>query len=94
MASATQILEDLKSGKYTVDQAQELLAKLKLSDLKKVTYKVSQKGAISFYGIRKLPITLYSDEFNQLFSIGNSDEFKQFVVDNKDQLSVKGETKN
>ena len=94
MATATQILEDLKSGKYSVDKAQELLTKLKLSELKKVTYKVSPKGAISFYGIRRLPITLYSEEFTQLMEIGNSIEFQKFLVDNEGKLSLKGDNKD
>ena len=34
--------------------------------MKAVTYKVSPKGAISFYGMRRMPITLYREELDQL----------------------------
>lgn len=89
MSKTTQILEDLKNGKCSIEEAQSLLAQMKLKDMKTVTYKVSPKGAISFYGIRKMPITLYRQELDRIVSIANSDEFKQFVIDSKDKLTVK-----
>jgi len=89
MAESTKILEDVKSGKCTIEEAQELLSQMKLKQIKKVSYKVSPKGAISFYGIRRLPITLYLEEINQILPLINSAEFKQFLTDNKDKLSTK-----
>ena len=89
--SATQILEDLKSGKYSVDEAQTLLAQLKMKDLKKLTYKVSTKGAISFYGLRRMPITLYAEELHQIVEAANSPEFKTFLTENHAKLSTKEE---
>jgi hypothetical protein len=89
-ASATQILEDLKNGKCTVDQAQTLLAQMKLTELKKVSYKIGPKGGICFYGIRRLPISLYLEELDQIVAIANGDEFKKFIVDNQKSLSTKG----
>lgn len=91
--ASTQILEDLKSGKCSIEEAQEKLSQLKLTELRSVTYKVSPKGGISFYGIRKMPITLYSSELDQIVAIANSEEFKRFVVDNKSRLSTKEKTK-
>jgi hypothetical protein len=89
MATAETILESVKSGTLSISEAQEQLAKLKLADRKKVTYKVSVKGAISFYGIRKMPITLYLDELRQIMELANADEFEQFVSLNADKLSSK-----
>jgi hypothetical protein len=92
MADTTQILEDLKNGKVSVEDAQKLILKLKISEAKKVTYKVSPKGCIAFYGIRKLPISLYKGELDQIVDIANGEEFKQFIIDNKDRLSTKEKT--
>ena len=92
-SSATQILEDLKNGKCSVEEAQTQLSKLKLKDLKTLTYKVSPKGAISFYGIRKMPITLYPDELSQIVSLANSDDFKKFLVENNEKFSSKEKNK-
>ena len=90
--ASTQILEDLKNGKCSIEEAQEKLSKLKLAELRTVTYKVSPKGGLSFYGLRRMPITLYSSELEKIMSIANSDEFKRFMVDNKSRLSTKGGT--
>jgi len=91
MSSAEEILESVKSGSLSIQEAQEKLAKLKLKDLKEVTYKVSPKGAISFYGLRRMPITLYKQELDKIVTIANGQEFKAFVTSNSDKLSSKGE---
>ena len=92
MSSAEEILEAVKSGSLSIQEAQEKLAKLKLKDLKEVTYKVSPKGAISFYGLRRMPITLYKQELDKIVAIANGQEFKTFVTTNSDKLSSKGES--
>lgn len=89
MSTAQQILESVKDGKCSVEEAQNSLAKLKLNELKTVTYKVSPKGCLAFYGIRRMPISLYFDELNQILEITKTDAFKQFVSDNKSSLSFK-----
>jgi len=94
MSSAEEILESVKSGALSIAEAQEKLAQLKLADLKKVTYKVSPKGAISFYGIRRMPITLYSEELSQIVEIANGAEFKQFLSSNVGKLSSKEKNKD
>jgi hypothetical protein len=89
MSSAEEILELVKSGSLSVSDAQEKLARLKLADLKKVTYKISPKGAISFYGIRRMPITLYNEELKQIMDIANTSEFNDFISQNSNKLSSK-----
>lgn len=89
MSESVKILEDVKSGKCTIEEAQELLSQLKIKQMKTITYKVSPKGALSFYGIRRMPITLYLQELEQIMSITNGDEFKKFLLDNTDKLSKK-----
>uniref|UniRef100_A0A6C0BMC7 Uncharacterized protein n=1 Tax=viral metagenome TaxID=1070528 RepID=A0A6C0BMC7_9ZZZZ len=88
-SSATQILEDVKNGKCSVDEAQKQLAQMKLADLKTLTYKVSPKGAISFYGIRRMPISLYLQELEEIIRTSNTEEFKKFISENTDKLSKK-----
>lgn len=91
--SAEEILTQVQSGKLSIDAAQEQLKQLKLSDLKKLTYKISPKGAISFYGLRKMPITLYHDELAAIVNLATTDEFKKYLVDHADQLSSKEKNK-
>lgn len=89
VSTATQILQDLKEGKCTVEYAQDQLSKLKIAETKRLTYKVSPKGAISFYGIRKMPITLYDEELHQIVETVGTPEFQRFVTENRSSLSSK-----
>jgi hypothetical protein len=49
--------------------------------------KVSEKGAVSVYGLGRFPVTLYQEQWNKLLSM--ADEIKQFIADNQDKLKVK-----
>lgn len=84
--SVTALLESFKNGQITMDVVQEHLREL---EHKTVTYKISAKGAISFYGIRRMPITLYREELDQIMNAVNGEEFKQFIVDHNAELSTK-----
>lgn len=46
--------------------------------------KVSEKGGVSVYGIRRFPITFYADEWDTL--LGMSDEIKRFIQENESSL--------
>jgi hypothetical protein len=83
------ILEQFKSGKLTSEEVAEKFKKLTIGDLKKHTYKVSPKGAISFYGLRKMPITLYKQELQTIIDLTKEPAFEKFLVENSDRLSVK-----
>lgn len=86
-----QILELVASGAISSKEAGELLNTKKSG----VTYKVSQKGAVSFYGIRRrMPITLYIEEINQLVGVvcestNYNSEFAEFVKVSGSTLSKK-----
>jgi hypothetical protein len=62
-------------------------AKLKEARHKSLSMKVSEKGAMSVYGLGRFPLTLYSGQWARLFSM--VDEIKAFLEANKDKLSVK-----
>jgi len=49
--------------------------------------KVSEKGAVSFYGTGRWPITLYASQWEILFS--NVESIKSFIEQNKALLSFK-----
>lgn len=54
-----------------------------------ITLKVSQKGAVSIYGLGRFPVTLYREQLERLFSDDQVAKVRQFVVDNESALSVK-----
>ena len=49
--------------------------------------KVSEKGAVSVYGLGRFPVTLYQEQWLKL--LGMADDIKTFIEENKDKLKVK-----
>ncbi len=52
-----------------------------------LTMKVSEKGALSVYGMGRFPVTLYKEQWLKLLSIAQ--DLKQFIEDHDDQLKTK-----
>ena len=49
--------------------------------------KVSEKGAVSVYGLGRFPVTLYQEQWEKL--LGMSDQIKQFIAENKNKIKRK-----
>jgi hypothetical protein len=49
--------------------------------------KVSEKGAVSVYGLGRFPVTLYKEQWEKLLSM--ADEIKAFIAENSDRLKTK-----
>jgi hypothetical protein len=49
--------------------------------------KVSEKGAVSVYGLGRFPVTLYQEQWQKLLLM--ADDIKAFIAENKDRLKVK-----
>ena len=49
--------------------------------------KVSEKGALSVYGLGRFPVTLYREQWEKLLAM--ADEIRQFIHDNTDLLKKK-----
>ena len=54
-----------------------------------VSMKVSEKGAVSVYGLGRFPVTLYQEQWIKL--LGMADQIREFIEENKARLKVKGE---
>ena len=50
--------------------------------------KVSQKGALSVYGLGRFPVTLYKGQWTRLLAA--ADEIRTFLKDNDARLKSKG----
>jgi len=81
------LLQKVQSGELDLDDAEKAIAAAKQPE--DVTYKVSQKGAISFYRIRRMPITLYVQELEKIVEVFNTNEFQIFLSENESTLSRK-----
>ena len=50
--------------------------------------KVSEKGAVSIYGMGRFPVTLYKEQWLKLLDM--SDQIRAFIAANEAQLKTKG----
>jgi len=63
-------------------------ARLKGTQGRGVTLKVSEKGALSVYGLGRFPVTLYKEQWQKLLAA--ADDIRTFLKDNDGQLKTKG----
>jgi hypothetical protein len=62
-------------------------AKLKAGNGHRLSFKVSEKGAVSIYGLGRFPVTLYAQSWPKLFA--ESEAILAFIEANKARLSFK-----
>ena len=70
-----------------VAKLQADLAEAKAAKGRSLTLKVSEKGAVSLYGMGRFPVTLYGSQWERL--LNDADTIKAFLVANAGLLSVK-----
>ncbi len=52
------------------------------------TLKVSEKGAVSVYGLGRFPVTLYKEQWLKLLDM--AEEIRKFIAENDSRLKTKG----
>jgi ABC-type uncharacterized transport system YnjBCD substrate-binding protein len=52
-----------------------------------IRFKVSEKGAVSVYGLGRFPVTLYFEQWERL--LANVEELQSFIEANKSKLKLK-----
>lgn len=62
-------------------------AQLKGGEKGKLSLKVSEKGAVSVYGMGRFPVTLYKEQWMRLLS--SAAEIEAFIRDNESRLKTK-----
>jgi hypothetical protein len=86
-----EILAKLAAGEMNVDEASKLLAEIEQPKRGTLYCKVSEKGAVSVYGLQRMPVTLYVEQWDRLLAF--ADDLKQFLKDNDSKLKRKGQEK-
>ncbi len=76
--------EDLKAEIERLKKENEALKKPARGTL---SMKVSEKGALSVYGMGRFPVTLYKEQWLKL--LGIADEIKAFIAENEGKLKTK-----
>ncbi len=78
--------DDMKAELERLRAENEAL-KNKKSGSGTLSMKVSEKGALSVYGMGRFPVTLYKEQWLKL--LGITEELKQFISDNESRLKAK-----
>ncbi len=76
--------EDLKAEIERLRAENEVLKKPTRGQ---VSLKVSEKGALSVYGMGRFPVTLYREQWEKLLAL--ADEIRNFIRDNDAALKKK-----
>ena len=60
---------------------------LKARTSKGISLKVSEKGAVSVYGMGRFPVTLYKEQWLKLLDM--ADDIRRFISENESRLKAK-----
>jgi len=82
-----EILSRLAAGEIKVEEATKLLEEADKARKGTLYCKVSEKGAISVYGLQRMPVTLYVEQWDRLLNF--SDELRKFMKEHDSQLKRK-----
>ena len=83
-----EILVKLAAGDITPEEASKALDEVEKKKRGSLYCKVSQKGAVSVYGLQRMPVTLYLEQWERLLDF--SDQVREFMKENDSALSRKG----
>jgi hypothetical protein len=76
--------EDLKAE---LERLRNENASLKRGATTSIRMKVSEKGAVSIYGMGRFPVTLYKEQWLKLLDM--SSEIRNFIAENDAHLKTK-----
>ena len=65
------------------------IATMKAQPARKITAKVSEKGAMSVYGLGRFPVTLYRSQWERLLDDATVTDLKAFMAANRALLADK-----
>lgn len=82
-----EILAKLAAKEISVEEASKLLGNLEQPKRGQLYCKVSEKGAVSVYGLQRMPVTLYVEQWERLLAF--ADDIKAFLKENDAKLKRK-----
>ena len=82
-----EILAKLAAGELEVSEASKMLAELEQPKRGSLYCKVSEKGAVSVYGLQRMPVTLYMEQWQRLLDF--ADEVRTFITEHEGELKKK-----
>jgi hypothetical protein len=82
-----EILAKVAAGELSVDEAARQLEQIDPPKRGTLYCKVSTKGAMSLYGLQRMPVTLYVEQWQRLLDY--SEELRKFMKEHDSELKRK-----
>ena len=82
-----EILAKVASGEIPVEEASKLMEKAEQANKGSLYCKVSEKGGISVYGLQRMPVTLYVEQWERLLDF--TDQIRTFMKEHDAELKRK-----
>jgi hypothetical protein len=82
-----EILAKVAAGEIKVEDASKLLEQAEQARKAALYCKVSEKGAISVYGLQRMPVTLYLEQWQRLLDF--AEEIRRFMKEHDSELKRK-----
>jgi len=79
--------QDNSEMQAELDKLRAENAALKKTSSRGLSLKVSEKGALSVYGLGRFPVTLYKEQWNKLLDL--AEDIRAFIKANDAQLKTK-----
>lgn len=80
-------METNENVKAELDRLRKENEQLKGAAKKGLSLKVSQKGAVSVYGLGRFPVTLYKEQWTKLLDM--TDDIRIFIKEHDGELKTK-----
>ena len=82
-----EILTKVSAGEISAEDADRLLGEIEPPKRGQLYCKVSTKGAVSVYGLQRMPVTLYVEQWERLLAF--ADELRKFLKEHNSELKRK-----
>jgi len=82
-----EILAKVASGELNIEDAKRMLEETESPKRGTLYCKVSPKGAVSVYGLQRMPVTLYVEQWERLLDFG--EEVRQFIQEHESEVKRK-----
>jgi hypothetical protein len=82
-----EITAKIASGEISAEEGTRLIQQANEKPRGSLYCKVSEKGGVSVYGLQRMPVTLYVEQWERLLDF--SDEVRSFLKENASQLKRK-----
>jgi hypothetical protein len=76
-------------NEMTKEQLIAMVAQMQAAPARKISFKVSDKGALSAYGLGRFPVTLYRTQWERLLAPDTVKSLLAFIDTNKALLTTK-----